>query len=256
MIIKALIPVRSGSMRVKNKNIRPFAGSSLLEIKINQLKRIKGIDGIVVNSNSEEMLKIAKNMGVETVKRDEYYASNEVCMNEVYKNMASNINCDLIIFTDVTNPLIEDGTIINCFNLYKTFNNKYDSLITVNLIKEFMWLNGKPINYDPNKKPRSQDLPDIVALNHAISIIPRNLMLKRMDIIGYNPYLYITDSIEGIDIDNEIDFEFSEFIYKKKLNKNNIHIPEQLSGGGGYNTVIIYIIFIYTLYIYNIRKCL
>ena len=38
MIIKALVAVRSGSMRVVNKNIRPFAGSTLLEVKLNQLK--------------------------------------------------------------------------------------------------------------------------------------------------------------------------------------------------------------------------
>ena len=35
MDITAVIPVRAGSTRVKNKNIKPFAGSSLLEIKIN-----------------------------------------------------------------------------------------------------------------------------------------------------------------------------------------------------------------------------
>ena len=39
MTLKAIIPVRSGSTRVKNKNIRPFAGDSLLAIKIKQLKR-------------------------------------------------------------------------------------------------------------------------------------------------------------------------------------------------------------------------
>ena len=52
MTIKALIPVRSGSVRVKNKNIRPFAGTTLLEIKIRQLLRIPELDGVVVNFNS------------------------------------------------------------------------------------------------------------------------------------------------------------------------------------------------------------
>ena len=47
MKIKALIPVRSGSVRVKNKNIAPFAGSSLLEIKIRQMLRIPELDGVV-----------------------------------------------------------------------------------------------------------------------------------------------------------------------------------------------------------------
>lgn len=75
MRVKALVAVRSGSMRVQNKNIRPFAGSSLLEVKLNQLKRIPNLDGIVVNSNDDQMLEIAEKMGCETVKRDPYYAS-------------------------------------------------------------------------------------------------------------------------------------------------------------------------------------
>ena len=60
MKIKALVAVRSGSVRVENKNIRPFAGSNLLEIKLAQLKRISNLDGIVVNSNDLEMLDIAR----------------------------------------------------------------------------------------------------------------------------------------------------------------------------------------------------
>ena len=75
MKIKALVAVRSGSQRVQNKNIRPFADSSLLEIKLSQLKRIQNLDGIIVNSNDDSMLKIAADMGCETVKRDEVYAS-------------------------------------------------------------------------------------------------------------------------------------------------------------------------------------
>ena len=62
MKIKALVAVRSGSQRVVNKNIRPFAGSSLLEIKLNQLKRIPNIDGIVVNTNDDKMLEKASYM--------------------------------------------------------------------------------------------------------------------------------------------------------------------------------------------------
>ena len=53
MKYKALIAVRSGSKRVENKNIRPFAGSTWLELKIKQLQRIKNLDGIIVNSNDD-----------------------------------------------------------------------------------------------------------------------------------------------------------------------------------------------------------
>lgn len=214
-MIKVLIPVRSGSVRVKNKNIKPFAGSNLLTLKIEQMKRIKGIDGVIVNSNSDEMLELAASLGAEAVKRDEYFASSTVCMNEVYKNMAENSDCDTIIFADATNPLIKDETIEHCINAYFENLDEYDSLTTVNEIKQFMWQNGSPINYDAANKPKSQDLPDIVALNHAISIIPRKLMIEKMDIIGYKPNLFKIDSVEATDIDNEIDFEFAEFMYSK-----------------------------------------
>ena len=78
MIIKALIAARSGSVRVKNKNIRPFAGSTLLEVKIEQLKRLNIFDDIVVNSNDDEILEIAQRHSVSVVRRDPYYASNTV----------------------------------------------------------------------------------------------------------------------------------------------------------------------------------
>lgn len=100
MKIKALVAVRSGSQRVQNKNVRSFVGSSLLEIKLAQLKRIRNLDGIIVNSNDVNMLKIAETMGGETVKRNQYYASNEVSMSEVYKNMAENFNGDIIVYAN------------------------------------------------------------------------------------------------------------------------------------------------------------
>ena len=98
MTLKALIPVRSGSQRVKNKNIRPFAGSSLLEIKIKQMLRIPELDGVVVNSNSDEMLEVASRLGAETVKRDEYFASSEVSINEVYHDLAQHFDADDMVF--------------------------------------------------------------------------------------------------------------------------------------------------------------
>ena len=39
--ITAIIPVREGSRRLKNKNVAPFAGTNLLINKINQLKQVK-----------------------------------------------------------------------------------------------------------------------------------------------------------------------------------------------------------------------
>ena len=216
MKIKALVAVRSGSQRVVNKNIRPFAGSSLLEIKLNQLKRIPNIDGIVVNSNDDKMLEIASNMGCEVVKRDEYYASNQVSMSEVYRNMAENVNADVIAYINATNPLLNDRTIVQAIENYKKHISQYDSLNSAHLIKEFLFKENLPINYDLRHQPRSQDLPDISALNFAINIISREKMIECKNVVGYKPNIYIIDEVEATDIDNPIDFDFAEFVYKRK----------------------------------------
>ena len=217
MNIKAMVAVRTGSVRVQNKNIRPFAGSTLLEVKLQQLKRIPNLDGVVVNSNSDEMLAIAERYGCEPVKRDEYYASNSVSMSDVYKNMAENFDADVVAYINCTNPLLIDDTIVKAIEAYKGFveSGEFDSLNSAHLIKEFLFKDNLPINYDLRHQPRSQDLPDIAALNFAISIISREKMIECKNVVGYKPNIYLIDEVEATDIDNPIDFEFAEFVYKK-----------------------------------------
>lgn len=219
MGIKALIPVRSGSQRVKNKNIRPFADSSLLEIKIKQMLRIKDlglIEDVVVNSNCDEMLKLAKSLGVSVVKRDEKFARSDSPINLVYEDLAKNIDCDDVLFCDCTNPLLKDATIIKAIDMYKNMDkNKFDCVVSANDVKLFMYKDNKPLNYDENAKPRSQDLPEIYALNTALHLISREYMVNCKRITGNNPLFIINDRYEGVDVDEEIDFEFAEFLYKK-----------------------------------------
>lgn len=213
--MKALVAVRSGSVRVPNKNIRPFANSSLLEIKLEQLKRVGLFESIVVNSNDDYMLDVAKNMGCEGVKRDPYYASNSVSMSDAYRNMAEKMETDDIAYINVTNPLLTDNTIKDAVKKYYEINTEYDSLNSAHLIKEFLFKDNLPINYDLRNQPRSQDLPDIAALNFAINIIAKKTMIENKNVVGIKPYIYLINEIEATDIDNEIDFEFAEYMFKK-----------------------------------------
>ena len=84
----AVVPVRKGSQRVPNKNIKKFADSSLLEIKINQLLRVDLFEEIIVSSDSDEMLALAKDLGVETHRREEKYSRSGTPMREVYSHIA------------------------------------------------------------------------------------------------------------------------------------------------------------------------
>ena len=52
MKITAVIPIRSGSQRVKDKNLRAFADTNLMELKIKNLLQVPELTSIVVNTNS------------------------------------------------------------------------------------------------------------------------------------------------------------------------------------------------------------
>lgn len=82
-----------------------------------------------------------------------------------------------------------------------------------------MWLGDKAINYNPKSHPRSQDLPDIYALNFAVNVLPRELMIKNKNILGDNFYPYILDEIEAVDVDTEFEFMLAETLYEKLRKK-------------------------------------
>jgi CMP-N-acetylneuraminic acid synthetase len=68
--ITAVIPIRKGSQRVPNKNFKEFyKGKNLLELKIENLLQIQLIDEIVVNTDSEDAIQIAKKYGVSYFER-------------------------------------------------------------------------------------------------------------------------------------------------------------------------------------------
>jgi len=219
--VSALIAVRSGSVRVKNKNIRTFNDSTLLELKIKQLQSVKEINDVVVNSNSDEMLSIAKNLGAKTIKRDDYYASNTISMSSVFEDMAKNMDCENILYANCTNPLVSTNSYSDAIRIFLNNTSAYDSLVSCHDIKEFLYLDGKALNYDPMNQPRSQDLPNVVALNFAISIISKSDMIKNRNIIGMNPYFYKLNEVESLDIDTPLDFFIAEKLYQHIILDNN-----------------------------------
>lgn len=214
----AIIPVRKGSQRIPYKNLKKFSDTNLLEIKINQLKNIKDIDEIIVNSDWEEALELAKKLGVSTYKRDSYYASSTVSANDFYKNLAENSpdKYKYIMYAPPTSPLISNNTINNIIDEFFK-DTTYDSIVTTSIKKNFLWENNKPINYDIFNTPRSQDLPDIHAINYGIVINTREYWLNKKSLIGNNPKLYSISDFEAIDIDNPIDFEIAEILYDRYL---------------------------------------
>jgi CMP-N-acetylneuraminic acid synthetase len=212
--ITAVVAVRGGSQRVPEKNTRPFAGSNLLAIKIKQLLQVPEFDELLVNSEDNGMLEMAARLGANTVRRDSRFATSTVSMSEVYRNIAENVDSDVVAYCNVTNPLVSVESYSRVCKLYREKEGVHDSVNTVTAIKEFLYLNGQPLNYDPLCQPRSQDLPDIVAINFAISVISRRTMIDLANVVGRRPYLHTLTEFEGFDIDTELDFRIAELLYR------------------------------------------
>ena len=222
--ITALVPTRKGSQRVKSKNTRSFANTTLLDLKLEVLKHVKGIDEIIVNTDCEMSMEIAKKHGIKIHKRESYYASSDVTNNLHWKHLAEVTNAENILLAQTTSPLINISTYEKAIQMF--LNNKYDSINSVSLEKKFLWQNGKPINYNISETPKSQDLPDIYSLNFAITLISKKDMFEMENVVGKNPKFITLDKVESVDIDDMIDFEFAEFLYIKY--HKNIFKTEQL----------------------------
>jgi N-acylneuraminate cytidylyltransferase len=223
MKLTAVIPVRKGSQRLKDKNLRPFANTSLLEIKIKMLLQVPELDSIVINTNSDAAIELVETKyggtKVSYHRREEYYASSQCSGSDFFKHLGEVTDTDIFIYTPCTSPFVKPETLSECINKFLS-SKEYDCVSTVSLVKEFLWLEGKAINYDPLNAPNSQNLPDVVALNFGTTVVAREDLIKNHNIIGKHPNFVKTSDIEAIDIDTPLDFYIAEQIYIKTVLEN------------------------------------
>jgi len=227
MKITAVIPVRKGSQRVKDKNLRPFAGTTLLDVKIKTLLQVPEIDAIVVNTNSEAAIEFVEEEYAGTKvtyhRREEYYASSLCSGSEFFKHLGEVTDTDIFIYAPCTSPFVKPETVSACIKKFLEDRGEHDCVSTVSLIKEFLWLEGKALNYDPLNAPNSQNLPEIFALNFGTTIVKREDLIKNHNIIGKRPDFVTTSDIEAVDIDTPLDFYIAEQLYiKTVLEKKDI----------------------------------
>lgn len=176
MKITAVIPIRTGSQRVKDKNLRPFADTNLMELKIKTLLQVPELTSIVVNTNSDLAIDIVneKYKDVKAHRREEYFASSQCSGSDFFRHLGEVTDTDIFVYCPCTSPFVKSETISQCINQYLS-SSEYDCLATVSSIKEFLWLNGKPMNYDPLHAPNSQDLPNVVALNFGVTVVKKRI---------------------------------------------------------------------------------
>ena len=225
--VTVFLPCRSGSQRVKNKNIKPFADivGGLTYIKLLQLLKVEAIEKIVVSTNDPEVKRIAKsfkNAKITIDDRPEFLASSDTSTDDLIQYVPSIIEEDTILWTHVTSPFIATEQYSKIIETYfESLNNGYDSLMTTSLLHGFLWDEEKAINYDRSieKWPRTQTIKELHEINSGAFISSRENYINLLDRIGKRPFLKVLDKITGFDIDWEEDFLLGECLLKSKVGK-------------------------------------
>lgn len=219
------LPTRKGSQRVKSKNTRPFANheGGILELKLTQLLDSKTIDTIILSTNDEKSVEVAKSVDKEgrivIDNRPEHLCLDTTRLGDLISYVPTITKNKHIFWGHTTTPFVAGAdydAAIEAFFGQMAYG--YDSLISVLPLQNFLLTGeGKVFNYDAgsNKWPRTQDLPKLYEVNHAMFIASRETYEQTGDRIGSKPYLYEMPKLKSFDIDWEDDFLIAEALYDK-----------------------------------------
>jgi CMP-N-acetylneuraminic acid synthetase len=117
------------------------------------------------------------------------------------------IDSDIYILAHTTSPFLTSNTIESA--LTKVAYNEYDSALSVQKKETFVWYDGKPLNYELNNIPRTQDITPVFIETSGFFIFRKNIFIDYGRRIGFNPFLQEVSEIEAIDIDTKEDYELA-----------------------------------------------
>lgn len=213
--ISVVIPVRAGSSRIQEKVFLPFEnGMNLVEWKISQLKQIHPADRIFLSSDSKRIEKIAAETGIGFVPRRSYLCEgHNATFSEVITGVVADLPTPYFAWATVVVPLMQPSEYLDAFRLFCDHvidKQEYDSLVSVNLIKEYLWTTEKPLNYQANRNHTiSQELPDIFRVTNGLYMRAKEPTLHEGYFLGAKPYKHIVGKVSGIDIDEMEDYELA-----------------------------------------------
>lgn len=220
------LPTRKGSLRVKNKNTRPFAfyDGGLMENKIRQLVETINLDEIILSTNDDMCMEIANKYKSDSRLRI-IERPNELCLDttnlqDLISYVPTITDANHILWGHVTTPICDAKEYDNAIEVYfSKISEGYDSLVSVVEFKNFLMSKaGVLVNNSTSIPwPRTQDLEPLFEINHAIFIAKREIYLKQKNRIGLNPFLYHMDKLKSLDVDWEEDFIVAEIIYKNLI---------------------------------------
>jgi CMP-N-acetylneuraminic acid synthetase len=218
--VNAIVPLKGNSERVKDKNIRAFAGEPLFFHIIKTLKQCNAISKIFIDTDSDVIadLAVTNFNNINIIKRPNSIRGDKVSMNEIIKYDLSIIEGgNHFIQTHATNPLLEKRTIEDAIKLYFAKLNMIDSVFSVTKLHTRLYDHEyKPMNHNPLELIPTQELSPIYEENSNFYIFSKESFKLSNNRIGNRPYLFEMNRLEAVDIDIEEEFTLAELLYKTK----------------------------------------
>lgn len=222
----AIIPARSGSKGIKNKNIVDLNGKPMMAYSIESAIKSKIFDEVMVSTDSQDYADIAARYGAkipfirsEMTSSDE--ATTEAVVKEVLENYRKdNISFDAFCILQPTSPLRTSEDIINA---YKIFCEKSEvavvsvcevdhSPLISNVLPENHSLNG----FIKCNGTRRQNMDTYYRINGALYFAYVDEYLKDSNFYREGSYAYIMDKRRSIDVDDDFDLNICRLLITNK----------------------------------------
>lgn len=222
--ILALIPARSGSKSVPDKNIRPFAGKPMIAHSIEHALAARSVDRIIVSTDSERYAEIARAYGAETpFLRPAALAADDSTDLVVFRHALEwlreheNWQPEIVVHLRPTYPTRDPRDIDRVVEILLA-DSRLDSVRTVAPAPATpfkMWLRDADGLITPvvdrgdeaYNMPR-QALPPVFLQNACIDAVRSRVILEQNSMTGRRIFGYVLD--ENLDIDTFDDLEAAQ----------------------------------------------
>lgn len=215
MRIAAFATIKMNSQRVPHKNTQMIGSKPLCYHILDAALKVDLIDDVYVYCSDANVVKYIP-QGAKFIQRESWLDGDEIRAKDTYTAFLRDVDADVYVAMCTTSPFTKSDTIKNALN--KVVHEGYDSAFTVRRLQTFAWYENKPINYDLDEVPRTQDMEPVFIETSAFFIFKKELWLEHGRRIGFNPYMQEVDEIEAVDIDTMDDLKFAQIIGEKVLN--------------------------------------
>ena len=225
----AIIPARSGSKGLPDKNIKMLSGKPLIAWSIEAAISSGVYDEVMVSTDSEKYADIARSFGAKVPFLRSAEASSDTssswdAVREVilkYQELGQNFDTFTLLQPTSPHRSADDikGSFAqmmnkNCRTIVSVCETE-DSPYTCNTLPESMSMQDFFI--EEYKNTRRQDLPKCYRLNGAIYLSKVDDFLKDGDIYASDCYAYIMDGQRSVDIDTDLDFKIAQLLIEEGI---------------------------------------